>query len=229
MSGMIFKYSFFISSVLYDNWGTHLLYIIIMLVIIFILTISHKKQLAKEKSSWLIHQNQLIEKTKITKETELKKEIEQLKNSNESLKKDIRKKSIELAKKAKENNSNNHILHKVKDNIKEIEKNPSVISKIKLKETRRLLDSYLETEDNVFETQIDEIHQVFFKKMLSLYPDLTNYDLRLSAYLKMGLKTKEIAEILHVLPSSINVSRSRLRKKLDLDPSEDLFSFMNEI
>lgn len=200
-----------------------------MLVIIFILTISHKKQLAKEKSSWLIHQNQLIEKTKITKETELKKEIEQLKNSNESLKKDIRKKSIELAKKAKENNSNNHILHKVKDNIKEIEKNPSVISKIKLKETRRLLDSYLETEDNVFETQIDEIHQVFFKKMLSLYPDLTNYDLRLSAYLKMGLKTKEIAEILHVLPSSINVSRSRLRKKLDLDPSEDLFSFMNEI
>lgn len=200
-----------------------------MLVIIFILTISHKKQLAKEKSSWLIHQNQLIEKTKITKETELKKEIEQLKNSNESLKKDIRKKSIELAKKAKENNSNNHILHKVKDNIKEIEKNPSVISKIKLKETRRLLDSYLETEDNIFETQIDEIHQVFFKKMLSLYPDLTNYDLRLSAYLKMGLKTKEIAEILHVLPSSINVSRSRLRKKLDLDPSEDLFSFMNEI
>lgn len=94
---------------------------------------------------------------------------------------------------------------------------------------RHLLDSYLEIENKTFEIQMDELHQEFFKTMKKKFPNLSIYDLRLCAYLKLGLNSKEMADILHVLPSSINVSRSRLRKKLNLLPEADLFEFLNSI
>ena len=96
-------------------------------------------------------------------------------------------------------------------------------------EIKRLLDMYLETDDKTFEIQIDELHQEMFKKLRAQFPDLSLYDLRLCAYLKIGLNSKEISEMLKVLPSSINVSRSRLRKKLNLQHDEDLYGFLNQI
>lgn len=207
----------------------HLMYVGLLILIVIALIQWQKKRLNKEKKKWLRKQQIKHEKTHHQEVSAFQDKIQQLEKSNHKLQKDIRRKSIELAKKAKQNNANNHILHQVKDKIVEIEKNPSVISKIRLKEMRRLLESYLEIEDNTFEIQIDEIHQEFFKLLKSQFPDLTTYDLRLSAYLKMGLNTREIAEIIHVLPSSINVSRSRLRKKLDLEPDQDLYEFMNHL
>lgn len=76
---------------------------------------------------------------------------------------------------------------------------------------------------------MDELHQEFFKAMKKRFPNLSIYDLRLCAYLKIGLNSKEMADIFQVLPSSINVSRSRLRKKLNLSPDEDLYEFLNSI
>jgi DNA-binding CsgD family transcriptional regulator len=94
----------------------------------------------------------------------------------------------------------------------------------------RLLNASLETaNDDTFEIQMEELHQDFLAKLQARYPDLTTYDLRLSAYLKSGLSTREIAGIMNVLSSSVNVSRSRLRKKLLLDPKEDLYKFLNNI
>lgn len=76
---------------------------------------------------------------------------------------------------------------------------------------------------------MDELHQEFFRAMKAKFPNLSIYDLRLCAYLKIGLTSKEMSDILQVLPSSINVSRSRLRKKLGLKPDEDLYEFLNKI
>ncbi|KQT20570.1 hypothetical protein ASG31_17535 [Chryseobacterium sp. Leaf404] len=91
---------------------------------------------------------------------------------------------------------------------------------------RRLLKTYLESEDNTFEIQMDELLQEFFRMMKKKFPTLSIYDLRLCAYLRIGLTSKEMADILHVLPSNINVSRSRLRKRLNLLPEDDLYEFL---
>jgi DNA-binding CsgD family transcriptional regulator len=90
----------------------------------------------------------------------------------------------------------------------------------------RMLDSYLNVKDNTFEIQMDELHQDFFRKLKEKYPELSNNDLRWCAYLKIGLNSKEIADILNIQPSSAYISRSRLRKKLNLDAEEDLFTFL---
>lgn len=90
----------------------------------------------------------------------------------------------------------------------------------------RLLDGKVSAEDQTFDMQLDELNQEFLRRLKADYPVLTNYDLRLATYLRMGLSSREIAELLHVLPSSVNVSRSRLRKKLNLEGDQDLYEFL---
>lgn len=79
----------------------------------------------------------------------------------------------------------------------------------------------------------DEIYKIFmetedqfYKKLLNEFPDLTKNELRLSAFLKLNLSSKEISDITHQSPHSIVVARSRLRKKLKLSNSESLSNFL---
>lgn len=144
------------------------------------------------------------------------------------LKKRLRAKTIELAKKGKENEDKNRLLQTLKDKISAIE-NRSTDANRRWAEMNRLLDSTPANEDHTFEMQIDELNQEFLHRLKATYPTLTTYDLRLATYLKMGLSSREIAELLNVLPSSVNVSRSRLRKKLNLEAEQDLYEFLIEI
>ena len=47
--------------------------------------------------------------------------------------------------------------------------------------------------------------------------------------IKLGLTTKEIANISHRSPDSLKVTRSRIRKKLKLDRTENLTMFLNKL
>lgn len=169
-----------------------------------------------------------LEAVKSTIKSSFEKKLKLLERQNSELEIDLRNKSKELAKLGRDTKSNNQLLQQLRIAINEIEKNASTYNKARIKNLSNRLDEFLEIDDNIFEIQIDEIYQQFFLKLRTQYDELTTYDLRLCAYLKMGMKTKEIAEVLHVLPSSINVSRSRLRKKLGLDAGDDLYVFLND-
>ncbi|NUO03417.1 MAG: hypothetical protein HUU01_22625 [Saprospiraceae bacterium] len=158
----------------------------------------------------------------------LQLEQEKLQTEYEQLKHLLRNKTIELANKAKENEARNRLLLTLKEKCETAQENPS-IAKMKWKEMERLLDSYLLVEDKTFEIQMDELHQEFFKKLKIQFPGLSSHDLRLCAYLKTGIDSKEIAEILNIQPSSFYISRSRLRKKLELKADENLYDFLNAI
>ena len=116
----------------------------------------------------------------------------------------------------------------MKEKIEKLEENPDSL-KSRSAEIKKILASYINEEDNTFEIQMDELHQEFFKKLRKDFPELTRYDLRLCAYLKLGFNSKEIANLLNIMPSSVYISRSRLRKKLDLDSDRDLHSYLNSI
>jgi DNA-binding CsgD family transcriptional regulator len=146
---------------------------------------------------------------------------------NEALKLQLKQKNIELAKHVKHLEDKTRVLQLLREKLNEVEFNPK-INKFYWSEMDRLLDIHLENNDKAFEMQMDELHEAFFTTMHSSFPDLSVYDLRLCAYIKIGMNSKEIADLLRVLPSSINVSRSRLRKKLGLNHEEDLFSFLSK-
>lgn len=76
-----------------------------------------------------------------------------------------------------------------------------------------------------FEKLFLEIDSDFYKRLLEKYPDLTKNELRLCAFMRLNLSSKEISSITQQSPHSIVVARSRLRKKIGLEEQTSLTSF----
>lgn len=79
-----------------------------------------------------------------------------------------------------------------------------------------------------FRIYFDEVHPGFLQK-LSERHHLSKADLRLCAYLYLGMTTKEIAALTYKEVRSVESQRNRLRKKLDLQPGYDLSEYFKEI
>ena len=146
----------------------------------------------------------------------------------EELNSQLKIKTVELAKKAKENNELQHILIELKEKVNECVAHPAAIPRIG-KDMISLLDSVLISNDSTFEIHLDELHQEFSQKLKLKYPELTVHDVRLATYIRIGLNSKEISGLLNIKPSSVYISRSRLRKKIDLDTDTDLHGYLNKI
>jgi DNA-binding CsgD family transcriptional regulator len=80
-----------------------------------------------------------------------------------------------------------------------------------------------------FQKRFEEVHQEFYNNISVNYPSLSPAELRLAAFIKLDLSSKEIAMLTQNAKESIEVARSRLRKKLELKQSENLVSFLQKI
>lgn len=79
-----------------------------------------------------------------------------------------------------------------------------------------------------FKTHFEQVNDSFFTKLTRNYPHLTNIDLRHCAYIKIGLATKEIATLLNITSGSVQKSRVRLKKKMNLEPEQELYQFIQQ-
>lgn len=77
-----------------------------------------------------------------------------------------------------------------------------------------------------FEIRFQNVHSDFYKRLVNKFPDLSSNDLRLCAFLKLNLNTKEISSITNQSVNSIDVARSRLRQKLCLSKEDNLTAFL---
>lgn len=144
----------------------------------------------------------------------------------QKLEKEIRLKQNELA-------STTLNIAKKNEMILEL-KNLLVMNKDKFSNSQRyrsfmkkLNNSIKDTEDwKRFEVNFKELHEDFFERLLKKYPNLTPKDLKLCAYLKMNLSTKEIAPLMAISIRGVEIHRYRLRKKLKIDSSENLSNFL---
>lgn len=219
---MNLKSIFVIIFTIINDVFVHILYTLIIIIIILWWRKNNQRKLIKYKNQF-----EKEKKTILSQQKKLKEKYHLIEKENETLEKKLKLKTKDLLQKAKDNDDKNRVLQNLSNQIVEIEQNPKLFA-IKIKPIRRMLKDYLKVEDYTFELQMDELHQDFIKAIKKDFPNLSIYELRLCIYLKIGLNSREMAEILHVLPSSINVSRSRLRKKIGLKPKDDLFIFLNQ-
>lgn len=91
----------------------------------------------------------------------------------------------------------------------------------------RLIDQNISSDDDwaIFQTNFDRIHENFFRNLKQRYT-LTEADLRLCAFLRLNLTTKEIASLLNISIKGVEVARYRLRKKLTLPTEQSLTEFL---
>ena len=90
------------------------------------------------------------------------------------------------------------------------------------------IDENIASHDDwkTFETNFERAHEEFIMKLKTAYPKLTPSDLRLCAYLRMNLSSKEIAPLLGISVRGLENHRYRLRKKMGLDVDANLNEVM---
>ena len=104
-------------------------------------------------------------------------------------------------------------------------------------ENRKLIDEIIHdveqsTSQDVwkdFEVRFQEVHTDFYDKLAEKYPDLSPNELRLCAFLRLNMSTKEISAITFQSLKSITMARFRLRKKMDIGSYENLISYLSQL
>ncbi|MEZ5082807.1 MAG: tetratricopeptide repeat protein [Bacteroidales bacterium] len=71
-----------------------------------------------------------------------------------------------------------------------------------------------------FESRFREVHKDFYEKLVEKFPHLTEKDKKLCALIKLNLSTKEISTLSHLNINSVEVARTRLRKKLNISKTD---------
>lgn len=175
---------------------------------------------------WKGHQARLRKHLKrLEREKEKQLQEERIRTRNEKLQEDVLRKSQELANSTFNLVRKNEILMQLKEELT----NPSASEKPQnMRQMIRLIDRHLTDEEDwkMFETNFNQVHEVFFKKLKTEFDDLTPGDMRLAAYLRMNLSSKEIAPLLNISLRGVENKRYRLRRKLGMDGDKNLVDFL---
>jgi len=176
---------------------------------------------------------QLIRRIRIReqKKTETK-EKELIRLRNEKLNAELSFKSQELANSTMAIIKKNEFLLKLKETIKK--QKEDLGTRFPEKYYAQLvgkIDRSISSIDdwNVFEIHFEKAHEKFLQTLSTKYPQLSHSDLRLCAYLRMNLTSKEIAPLLRISYRGVENHRYRLRKKLHLKKEVNLIDFILSI
>ena len=181
----------------------------------------------------LMFQKRVINKTRSIEQREReKKEKELIRLRNEKLQDEISFKSQELANSTMLIIKKNEFLLDLKRVLK-TQKNQlesRFPDKYYFDLVKKIDDNIASRDDwKTFETNFERAHEEFIKKLKAGHPKLTPGDLRLCAYLRMNLSSKEIAPLLGISVRGLENHRHRLRKKMGLDIDINLSEFMMNI
>jgi ligand-binding sensor domain-containing protein/DNA-binding CsgD family transcriptional regulator len=122
----------------------------------------------------------------------------------------------------------NEFISGVKDNLRSISKKSTEEVSKELSRLVRDIETNLSSDHDWehFQLHFDNVHGDFSRRFRAAYPVLSPQDMKLSAYLRMNLSTKEIAHLLNISVRGVEISRYRLRKKLQLDRKLNLQEYI---
>ncbi len=212
----VVSYDFYIERPFYLSNLAIAIYIITFLIILILVHLLNKR-----------HHKKLNEKNeRDLKLKNLEAEQEIVKLRNERLEQDMASKNRELAVSTMSLIKKNEFLTSIKDRLKN-KKNESP----EIRSVIRTIDKDINEEDNwkFFKKAFSNADKDFFKKVKALHPDLTSNDLKLCAYLRLNLSSKEIAPLLNISVKSVEIKRYRLRKKMNLDREVNLTDYILQI
>jgi DNA-binding CsgD family transcriptional regulator/ligand-binding sensor domain-containing protein len=181
--------------------------------------------LAFEKESYqaLRKKDDVIES--ITQRSE--EEIIRLKNAQ--LQAEIDYKNQELTSSAMNLIQKNKLLTNLKNSLKTLSSEPlNSETHAELLRLVRSIDRDLEGNEHwsAFADSFDQVHGKFITRLKESFPELTPQEVKFSAYIRMNLNTKEIANLLGISVRGVEIGRYRVRKKLGLSRQDNLTNFL---
>jgi DNA-binding CsgD family transcriptional regulator len=183
-------------------WVGSFLIMVVLLVIIYNFRIRRK---------FIIHKQLLAEKEK----NELQSEIET--------------KNRKLVAKTLQVINQNELENKIIPELKAIAKNSGqaigeklthICNEIKFSHNHSLWEE--------FEKSFTEVNKSFYTNLTKEYPNLSSNEMKLCAFIKLNMNTKDMASLLNISVRGIETARYRLRKKLGLDQKTSLYQFLQK-
>jgi len=86
-----------------------------------------------------------------------------------------------------------------------------------------------EKERKEFQQHVEIANDAFFRKLNDRYPNLTENEKRLCGFLRLDLSSKEVAVLMNISPSSVDMNRHRLRKKIGLETGNSLIDMIKSL
>ncbi|GAO42224.1 ligand-binding sensor domain-containing protein [Flavihumibacter petaseus] len=219
-------YTFSIKPPWYASREAYFLYVLIFSVAVYALYQWQEKRFLKQQQKHDEEQNRLQYLHQLEME---KTEKEIVKLRNEKLEAEIEHKNTELASTALHLVQKSELIAKVKEDLSRQLR--TVESTSPLDDLKRMVkvlgeDEKMDKEWETFAHHFDKVHSDFLVKLKAQHPILTANELKLCAYLRMNLTTKEIAPLLKISVRGVEISRYRLRKKLQLPTETNLFDYL---
>jgi ligand-binding sensor domain-containing protein len=194
----------------------------------------YPQMLVRKKASRIIaekddHFKRQTEALRLEKE---KQEKELIELKNQQLLMEVEHQGKELASSTMHIVQKSEMLLSIKDKLKHISSisndpkiKPEIAELIKNIEKDTLIDKDWEK----FELYFNNIHDHYTQSLKDKFPMLTANDIKMCAYLRMNLSTKEIATILNISTRGVEISRYRLRKKMNLENGINLTDYLSKL
>jgi DNA-binding CsgD family transcriptional regulator len=148
---------------------------------------------------------------------------------NEKLRTEMIHRDKELANQTMDLIRKNKFLLNIKDELLRL-KRPGSDSFLNDKISSLILKIDRDIDHNkqweVFESAFDEVHEDFLNRIKAAYPNLTPKELRLCAYLRLNISSKEIAPLMNISVRGVEICRYRVRKKLEIERDTNMTSFI---
>lgn len=201
--------------------------LIAMSLATIIITLNKKYQ--QEKRLMVLKQERALNQ----KDTQLKEVTQQSEATinhlqNEKLEAEIKHKTQELATATMSLLHKNEFMSQLKVQINSIKKKSSKTTAKELEKVIKNIDKDIASDNSweQFEHQFAQVYGDFSSRIQEDYPELTPQEMKLCAYLRMNMSTKEIASLLSISVRGVEIARYRLRKKLALDRTDNLVHFI---
>lgn len=208
--------SFEINPPFHLSYLAYVLYAICLLLL-FILIHSIYKIYHRKQTEILVKNNQ-----RQVAQVQLEKDKEIMKLKNEKLQHEIDSKTRELSVSTMSIIKKNEILNTIKNELADIKDDQKVKPVIKI-----INKNLTNTSDwKLFQEAFNNADRDFLKKVKEIHSNLTPNDLRLCAYLRLNLSSKEVARLLNITTKSVEIKRHRLRKKMELSHNTNLVDYI---
>lgn len=225
----ISTFRFVIKHPWYLSWKAIAAYVVLLVLIAIGVRKWYAHKIAKHRR--LIQQSMAKRQQDLLKQKAEENEHRLMQLRNEQLERELANKRRELANAAMNIVYKNELLTNVHDELLQLKDNDGrKLSKEQLLKINKIIDDARSDERdwNFFEDSFNEAHENFFKRLKIDYPELVPNDLKLCAYLRMNMSSKEIASLLNITTRGVEIRRYRLRKKLNLAAGKNLTEFLME-
>ena len=194
-----------------------------LVVLLFLLLVNRQKKL------------KATENRELTTKLEHEKKVQQYEKRQRQLEKEKQKevldaKTREITSYSLLVSNKNNLLNQIRDLNTQAINNKDNSTKA-LAKIEEVIHSNLCVDEEWcnFKMHFEKVHPHFFKNLKKLCQDLTEENLKICAYIKMGINTKQIAQLQNVTDRAVIISRNRIKKKLNLAEKENLISFISNL